>query len=117
MSTVSSTCLRAMTPPPRLPASWGANYYRVDPLLSRANARNAWHLGCILYYGKLRGFQHKPRICRSACDDIQPASHGLENCMHAGGAYLGVLSSGKQFAKRLNRCAHIINLILKLLIC
>lgn len=37
--------------------------------------------------------------------------------MHAGGAYLGVLSSGQQFAKRLDRCAYIINLTLKLLAC
>ena len=58
-----------MTPPPRLPASRGANYYRVDSSISRANVRNAWHLGCSLYCGKLRGFQHKLSICRSACDD------------------------------------------------
>lgn len=84
-----------MTPPPRLPASWGANYYRVDPPLSCANALNAWHLGCILYYGKLRGLKHKLCIRSSACDDIQPAGLGFEDCMHTGCAYFGVLSCGK----------------------
>lgn len=100
-----STPWRAMTPPPRLPASWGANYYPVGLPQSRVNASNASHLDSVLYYGKLRAFKHKLSICCSACDDIQPTGHGLEDCMHRGCAYFGVLSCGKQFAKRPDRCA------------